>query len=97
MTVYLGRMRTTKLTTLIMKSLDEDATTALLELTARSVISPLIWKMEQNKWNYVISERSVYIYATQPQLTSWPRQLARQKAVSIAHILTRRSSEPVIT
>jgi hypothetical protein len=51
MTVYLGRMRTTKLTTLIMKSLDEDATTALLELTARSVISPLIWKMEQNKWN----------------------------------------------
>ena len=39
-----------KLTTLIMKSLDEDATTALLALTARSVISPLIWKMEQNKW-----------------------------------------------
>lgn len=42
MEVYLGRINTTELTTLIMKSLDEDATTALLELTARSVISPLV-------------------------------------------------------
>lgn len=31
------------------------------------------------------------------ELTSCPRQLARQYAVSIDHIFTRRSSEPVIT
>ena len=30
-------------------------------------------------------------------LTSCPRQLARQNAVSIDQILTRRSSDPVIT
>lgn len=33
----------------------------------------------------------------QSELTSCPLQLARQNAVSIDQILTRRSSEPVIT
>ena len=46
MSKLLGSTETSNLTTLIMKSLDEDATTALFVLTARSVISPLIWKMK---------------------------------------------------
>uniref|UniRef100_A0A2P2LT85 Bromodomain and WD repeat-containing protein 3 n=1 Tax=Rhizophora mucronata TaxID=61149 RepID=A0A2P2LT85_RHIMU len=54
--------------TRITQSFEAEATKVLLELTAKSVMSP-----------------------------SCPRQLARQNAVSIDQIFTRRSSEPVTT
>jgi len=82
----------------MMKSFEEDATKALLELTAKSVISPfthikkkdILQTRNGKDWGNGSKE-------TQSRLTSCPRQLAKQNAVSMDHIFTRRSSEPVIT
>lgn len=81
-----------KLTTRMMKSFEEDATKALLGLTAKSVMSPFKLNTQINlqKRRYVRIKQAT-------RLTSCPRQLAMQYAVSIDQIFTRRSSEPVIT
>jgi hypothetical protein len=87
-----------------MQSFEEDATKVLFEFTARSVMSPFHTWIEmqlviKQKWKDKEMERqrndAYLIYRT--ILTSCPRQLAKQKAVSMDQIFTRRSSEPVTT
>lgn len=83
----------------IMQSFEAEATKVLLKLTARSVISPLKHKIDIR---CQIKPRRGKLkgpqaYQNDCLLTSCPRQLAKQYAVSIDQILTRRSSDPVIT
>lgn len=95
----------------MMQSFDAEATKVLLELTARSVMSPFqayIRKYEDNitkrTYKYILmhwekgeKKKKGRTILFLNELTSCPRQLAKQYAVSIDQNFTRRSSEPVIT
>ena len=81
-----------------MQSFEEDATKVLFEFTAKSVMSPFHGWIEMQlmiKQQWKPRNQWYWIYIT--ILTSCPRQLAKQKAVSMDQIFTRRSSEPVTT
>lgn len=90
------------LTTRITKSFEADATNALFELTARSVISPFRFCMNNEEISSYRGGGTAKLHklislGKNNKLTSCPRQLAKQKAVSIDQIFTRRSSDPVMT
>ena len=85
-----------------MQSLEAEAIRVLFTFTARSVMSPLkeSYKYQSNKSKRKKKKRGREREGQKGnylRLTSCPRQLAKQYAVSIDQILTRRSSEPVIT
>lgn len=85
----------------MMQSFEAEATKVLLKFTARSVMSPF----QAEKYKYFKQTNKTtnkYLMVDEHafdgiELTSCPRQLAKQYAVSIDQIFTSRSSEPVIT
>ena len=81
-----------------MQSFEEDATKVLFEFTAKSVMSPFhAWIEMQLMIKQQRKPRNQWYWIYITILTSCPRQLAKQKAVSMDQIFTRRSSEPVTT